>query len=149
MKLRDVMTNHVETVAPTQSLREAARLMRQFDVGPIPVCDGGRVIGILTDRDIAVRGVAAGLDPDATTVAEVMSRDLAFCHPDDDVEAAAKLLSSQQLRRLLVLDDQRRLSGIVSIGDLATRQHDPKLVGKVMEDVSQRAHAPAPKDRAR
>lgn len=149
MKLREVMTAHVEFVGPTQSLREAAQLMRQFDVGPVPVCEEGRVIGILTDRDIAVRAVAEGRDPEATPVAEVMSRNVAFCHPDDDVDVAADLMASRQLRRLLVLDSDRRLSGIVSLGDLAVRKHDPKLVGKVMEDVSQPSHAPTERDRAR
>jgi CBS domain-containing protein len=143
------MTQHVEFVEPTQSLREAAQLMRQLDVGPMPVCEEGRVVGILTDRDITIRAVADGRDPDATPVAEVMSRNVAYCHPEDEVEKAAELMASRQLRRLLVLDAERRLSGIVSIGDLATRKHDPKLVGKVIEDVSQPGNTPTSRDRTR
>lgn len=142
MKLREVMTPNVEYVTPTQSLRHAAQLMREFDVGPVPVCEEGRVVGIVTDRDIAIRAVAEGRDPEATPVAEVMSRNVAFCHPDDDVETATDLMASRQLRRLLILDSDRRLSGIVSLGDLAVRKHDPKLVGKVMEDVSQPSSTP-------
>jgi CBS domain-containing protein len=143
------MTRQVESVAPTQTLREAAQMMRQFDVGPIPVCEAGRVVGLLTDRDITVRAVAEGRDPNTTPVAAIMSRDIAFCHPEDEVKDAAKLMADKQIRRLVVLDRDLRLAGIVSLGDLATAGHDPKLIGKVMEDVSQPLHGSERDDRAR
>lgn len=142
MKLRDVMTPQVEFVAPAQTLREAAQKMRQFDVGPMPVCDAGRVVGMLTDRDIAIRAVAEGYDPATTPVAKIMSRDVAFCGPDDDLEAAAKLMSEKQIRRLVILDSDRRLAGIVSLGDLATTGRDLRMVGEVMEEVSQPGRGP-------
>jgi CBS domain-containing protein len=146
MKLREVMTRKVEFVEPTQSLREAAQLMRQYDIGPIPVCSAGRVVGMLTDRDIAIRAVAEGRDPKTTAVRDIMSTDISSCGLDDDVKDAAKLMADKQIRRLVVLDAERRLAGIVSLGDLAVGVDDPIMVGKIMEDVSQPSHGTSPGD---
>lgn len=140
MKLGTLMTRQVEVVAPSASLRQAARMMRDHEIGPVPVVENGRVVGILTDRDIAIRGVAEGRDPEKTTVADIMTRDVDCCQEDEDVEKAAKLMSDKQIRRLVVLDRERRLAGIVSLGDLALAAGSPAMVGAVLEDVSKPGH---------
>jgi CBS domain-containing protein len=119
MKIADVMTRDVEVVSPTSSVREAARKMDRLNVGVLPVCDGKRLVGMITDRDITVRVSAAGEDPDKTRVQEVMSQHVRWCMEDDPVEEAEKLMTEAQIRRLPVLDGDHMLVGIVSLGDLA------------------------------
>ncbi len=136
MQLKDLMTPDVEVVRPQTLLREAADRMRELNVGVMPVCDGGRLVGILTDRDIAVRAVADGDDPNTTSVADVMSGDVCFCYEDQAVEEAAELMEQQQVRRLPILDREDNLVGIVSLGDLAVDGQDEKLKAQVVESVS-------------
>lgn len=136
MQIRDLMTPDVEVVRPETPLREAADRMRELNVGVMPVCEGRRIVGILTDRDIAVRAVAEGDDPNATTVAQVMTSDVAFCYDDQPVEEAAELMEQQQIRRLPILDRDERLVGILSLGDLAVDGQDEKLKADVVEGVS-------------
>lgn len=136
MQIRDLMTPDVEVVRPETPLREAADRMRELNVGVMPVCEGRRIVGILTDRDIAVRAVAEGDDPNATTVAQVMTSDVAFCYDDQPVEEAAELMEQQQIRRLPILDRDERLIGILSLGDLAVDGQDEKLKADVVEGVS-------------
>jgi CBS domain-containing protein len=137
MKLKDVMTPGVREISPDASLRDAARQMKELNVGALPVCDGERIVGMLTDRDIAIRAVAEGCDPDATRASEVMSPGVVWCSEDDDVREAARLMEKRQIRRLLVMDRNKKAIGIVSLGDLATRHHDDKLSGQVLEGVSE------------
>ncbi len=118
MKISEVMTTEVETVSADQTAREAAAFMLRADAGSIPVCEGDRVIGMITDRDIAVRGIAEGRGPD-TPVSELMSDGIICAHEDDDVQAVATRMSEEQVRRLPVIDSEERLVGIVSLGDLA------------------------------
>jgi CBS domain-containing protein len=127
MLLREVMTPHVEVVHPDATLREAAQKMQTLDVGPIPVCDGDRLQGMLTDRDITVRATAAGRDPNTTRVREVMTPDVVYCFEDQDVQEAAQVMEERQIRRLIVLNRDKRLVGIVSLGDLATQTGDEEL----------------------
>jgi CBS domain-containing protein len=133
--LKEVMTQGVETISPESPLIEAAEKMKDLDVGGIPVCENDRLIGMLTDRDITVRIVAAGRDPRAANVSEAMSSDPVYCFEDQAVEDAAKLMQERQLRRLMVLDRNHRLVGIVSLGDLAT-QADARVGGEILEQVS-------------
>lgn len=135
MKISDVMTREVATVRPDQTAREAASFMLQGDAGSIPVMDGEKLIGMITDRDIAVRGVAKGHGPD-TPVRELMSSGLICARVDDDIEEAAKKMSDAQVRRLPVIDDQERLCGIVSLGDLS-RETDDESADEALEGVSQ------------
>src|SRR3989440_1225274 len=114
MKVKDVMTRGAECVRPEATLQEAAQKMKSLDVGPMPVCDGDRLVGMLTDRDITVRAVAQGFDPKTTKVRDVMSPDVFWCFEDQDVREAAKLMQEKQIRRLLVLSHDKRLTGIVS-----------------------------------
>lgn len=133
MLLRDVMTRDVEIVRPDAPLRDAARLRREIDVGPIPVCDGERLIGMLTDRDITIRAVAEGRDPNTTCVRDVMTPDVACCFEDQDVEQAAALMEERQIRRLPVLDERKRLVGIVSLGDLAVTDESGRIAETLAE----------------
>jgi CBS domain-containing protein len=141
MKVKDVMTHEVECVGPQATLQEAAARMKSLDVGPIPVCEADRVIGILTDRDIVVRAVAEGRDARSTRVQEVMTRDLVCAHEDDDVKDAARLMKEHQVRRVIVLTRDNRLAGIVSTKDIAVDTGDKKLAGDVLEKVSEDALA--------
>ena len=140
MRVRDVMSRGVECIGPERTIQEAARKMRDMDVGPLPVCgDGERLIGMITDRDITVRAIAEGCDPKQTTVREVMSEGIRFCFEDDDIEAAARMMQDEQIRRLVVLDENKRLVGIVALGDLATQSDDTRRTGEVLERVSEPA----------
>jgi len=120
--LADIMSTQVRTIQPQESLRRAAQCMQEFDIGALPVCDGERLLGMLTDRDITVRGIADGLNPDQACVSDIMSPEVEYCTVDQDAEDAKRLMGAKQLRRLPVLDKDRRLVGIVSLGDLATRE---------------------------
>ena len=105
MQLKDIMTPNVECVRPGDTLQEAARKMKDLDVGPMPVCgDNDKIVGMLTDRDITIRSTAAGTDPTTAKVSEAMTRDLVFCFDDQDVKEVAKMMKDKQIRRLVVLD---------------------------------------------
>jgi CBS domain-containing protein len=135
MKISEVMTRNVETVRPDQTAQDAARFMLKADAGSIPVADGDRLIGMITDRDIAVRGIARGYGPD-TPVRELMTDDVVCARADDDVEDAASKMSEAQVRRLPVIDEQDRLCGIVSLGDLSREAGDESAT-EALECVSQ------------
>ena len=135
MKVSEVMTRDVQTVRPDQPVQEAASFMLSADAGSIPVTEGDRLIGMITDRDIAVRGIAKGYGPD-TPVRELMTDDLVIARIDDDVEDVASRMSQAQVRRLPVIDQDERLCGIVSLGDLS-RETDDDCATEALEGVSQ------------
>jgi CBS domain-containing protein len=135
MKVSEVMTRDVQTIRADQRVQEAASFMLNEDAGSIPVTDGERLIGMITDRDIAVRGVAKGYGPD-TPVRELMTDDIVCAREDDDVDDVASKMSEAQVRRLPVIDDQERLCGIVSLGDLS-RETDDESAAEALEGVSQ------------
>lgn len=135
--VRDVMTRGVETTAPDTPIAEAARRMRDLDVGSLPVTDGSRLLGIVTDRDLSVRATAAAKDPNNTRVREVMSPELAWVFDDEPADAAARVMRERQIRRLPVLDRSDRLVGVVALADLATDLGDDKLKGATLEEISQ------------
>ena len=135
MKVSECMTSQVETVTADQTVQEAAKFMLQADAGSIPVVDGDRLIGMITDRDIAVRGIAKGNGPD-TPVRELMTDDLIVARDDDDVEEVARKMSSAQVRRLPVIDAEERLCGIVSLGDLS-READDGTAEQALQGVTQ------------
>jgi len=135
MKVSDVMTRDVQTVRPDQTAKEAASFMLSADAGSIPVTDGDRLVGMITDRDIAVRGVAKGNGPD-TPVRDLMSSDCICAREDDNIEDIASKMSKAQVRRLPVIDSNERLCGIVSLGDLS-RETDTDTAGQALEGVSQ------------
>jgi CBS domain-containing protein len=120
-RLRDVMTRDVKTIAPTATVHEASNLMKTLDVGAIPVCNGQRLEGMVTDRDIVLRVVAESRDPKTTQVREAMTAKAFYGYEDQDVEEAAKVMQEQQIRRLPVINHEKQLVGIVSLGDLAVK----------------------------
>jgi len=146
MELKDFISYHVEAVSPDDSLKQAAVKMRDLDVGSMPVCEGNRVIGMVTDRDITIRATAAGDDPTNTKVGAVMTPDVVYCTEDDTVQEAARLMQEHQIRRLLVLNQERELVGIVSLGELSTATGDRQLAGETLERVSDPAEYRQPSE---
>jgi CBS domain-containing protein len=135
--VKDIMTRQVEVIHPEATLWEAAKKMASLDVGPLPVCTGEELVGMLTDRDITVRATAQGRDPKTTRVHEVMTPDVIYAFEDDDVSEAARIMREQQIRRLAVLNQSKRLVGIISLGDLSVYSGDAHRVGKTLEAVSE------------
>lgn len=135
MKVGDCMTRDVEIANPEQSIREVAQMMGRLDAGVMPVADNDRLVGMITDRDIAVRGVALGKGPDAK-VRDVMSREVKYCFDDDDVEDVLDNMGDLRVRRLPVLNRDKRLVGIVSLGDLA-RNGEVAEAGEALSGISQ------------
>jgi len=135
----DVMTNGVECTSPEATLQEAAERMKLLDVGALPVCDQDRLVGVLTDRDIILRSVSAGHDPRRDRVRDAMTPQVTHCFADQDVVEIVRLMRDRQVRRLPVLSRDKRLVGIVSLGDLATETGDEQLVGHALEGISEPA----------
>jgi len=135
------MTRNAECVRPDASVQEAAGRMKTLDVGSLPVCDSDRLVGVITDRDIAVRSASAGHDPRSDRVDKNMTPGIVFCFEDEDAEDAAKKMRDKQIRRLPVLNRDKRLVGIVSLGDLAVETRDDKLAGRTLEEVSEPCQA--------
>ncbi len=131
----DVMTRNVRTLTPTSTIAEAAKAMDELNVGVIPVCEGDKLVGMVTDRDIVVRAVAQGLGGD-TPLARVMSTDLRSARESDDLDTVLANMASSQVRRLPVLDRAERLIGIVSIGDIAVKGQDEEDVGQSLGEIS-------------
>lgn len=137
MQVKDVMTKDAEWTFATMPLDKAAERMRDLNVGSLPVCDSDRLVGIITDRDITVRAISLSLDPATTRVADVMTPVIHSCFEDQRIEEAAALMKEKQIRRLPVLDRNRRLVGIVSLGDLAVEVGDDALSGDTLEKISE------------
>ncbi len=136
MKVSEIMTSDFEMIDSTSSLTEAAQKMKSLNVGFLPVQEGTRLIGLATDRDIVVRAVAEGLDPNSTQVKDVITSELVFCYEDDSIEDVARLMEDNQIRRLIVCDRDRTPVGIVSLGDIAAKTGDERLAGEILERVS-------------
>jgi CBS domain-containing protein len=133
MLVREAMTHRAETIGPEETLETAARKMRDVGVGALAVCEEGRAVGILTDRDILVRGIAAGWDPAAATVRSAMTAQLIACREDEDLAVAATRMEAGAVRRLVVVDAAERLLGILSVDDVAL--HSRSLAGEIVEQV--------------
>lgn len=139
MLLRDVMTAGVEVVSPDRSILDCAEKMEALDVGVLPVCNGQKIVGMVTDRDIVIKGVAARHDPQTTKVTEIMTSPVIYAFDDQSVEDALKLMESKQVRRLIVVDRNKKLVGIASLGDIAVKAGDSYLTGEALEKVSEPA----------
>lgn len=135
MKIKDIMTTDVKSVSPNDSLSQAALLMEQLNVGSVPVVDNNKVVGIVTDRDITLRNVARGQNPNQK-VSDVMTTNVTSAPPDMDVHSAANIMASNQIRRLPVVDNGN-LVGIVAIGDLAVEDIFENEAGEALHDISQ------------
>lgn len=139
MQISEIMTRGVETVAPDASLQQAAAAMEALGVGSLPVCDGRRLVGAITDRDIVVRGVAAGLSPVDSLVRECMTPDIAYAFDDEEADEVLDRMKTLQVRRLAVLNRDKALVGIVSLGDIATEPRAAALgsVGAAVAEISE------------
>ena len=135
MKVKEAMHNGVEWAAPQTPIPEIARRMRDLDIGAIPVGENDRLIGMVTDRDIACRAVANGADLGTLTARDVMSKGIFYCRDSEELEDAMRIMEQKQVRRLPVIDDQKRMVGILSLGDIAdATPHE--LSGEVVAAVS-------------
>jgi CBS domain-containing protein len=141
-KIRDIMSPNVTLIRLETTVRDAAEKMKALDVGALPVTDGEKIKGMLTDRDIVVRCIAAGKDPASTPVREAMTERIKFVFDDDDVAAAADAMKDKQIRRLIVLNRAKRLVGLVSFGDLARHAEDVHLSAGVARRVAEPTNAP-------
>lgn len=136
MKLNEIVIPNPACIAPTATLSEAAQEMKLLDVGILPVCENGRVVGMVTDRDITVRGVAQEIDPLHATVSEVMTEETVWCYEDQDILDAVGLMEKWQFRRLPVLNREERLVGIVSLGDLVAHTGGQGRISEFFEKTS-------------
>ena len=136
MLVKSCMTKNVEVVEPACSLREAAEKMRDGDFGMLPIAENDRLIGMLTDRDIVIRAVAEGKDPRQVQVRDIMSKSVLYCFEDQTLEEVAQNLGENQIRRLPVLSREKRLVGILSLGDLAQSKADPYQVEEALNHIS-------------
>ncbi|VVC75677.1 Hypoxic response protein 1 [Aquicella siphonis] len=136
MQAKDVMSRKPEFLPPSATLKQAADQMRTHDYGFIPVGENDRLIGALTDRDIAIKAVAEGWDPNKKTVREVMHKGVYFCLEDDPLEKVIQQMEKLQVRRLIVLNKSKRMTGIISLGDIATKSRNAKLCYELAEAVS-------------
>jgi CBS domain-containing protein len=142
MKCSEIMTKDPSCCLPTDTVFEAAQIMKSEDVGPIPIISDKqmkKLKGIVTDRDLALKVVAEGLDPKNTTVEEVMTTGVATCSPDDNAHEVLELMEQHQVRRIPIVDDNDRLVGIISQADIATRLEEPKKTAEVVEQISRAA----------
>ena len=139
-KCRNVMTENLVFCTPEDTVSKVAQLMKREDIGPVLIVDNERskkLVGIVTDRDLALKVVGEGRDPKTTKVEEVMSRKLVTCHADDDIENALKAMAQYQLRRIPVVDANMSLVGIISQADVATRVDEPEKTAEVVREISQ------------
>lgn len=136
MKVQDIMTSSVSSVQPTDSIGNAAQAMADYDVGALPVLDGQKLVGIVTDRDIAIRAVASGIDAEKP-VRLVMTEEVATCSAETDVEDALELMSNEQVRRLPVCNGDNEVVGIVALADAAHRDPDKREVAEALAEISE------------
>ena len=137
MQLRDIMTHEVETIRPDASLQAAAQMMAALDVGMLPVVEGDKLLGSITDRDVTVRATARGLDPKETSVRRAMTVNLICATESQPISYALQLMMDLQIRRLPILDEHKKLVGIISLGDLAKVIDDKHMTGRALERISE------------
>jgi CBS domain-containing protein len=143
MKLKEIMTSEVEVIHPNDTLQTAARKMHDRDIGFLPVCDGDRLIGVLTDRDLITRALAEGTESKAMLGRYLVTSPAIYCFDDQNVDEAAKLMHDNQIRRLVILNRDKRMVGVISLGDLAMNIDDKKS-GDVLQSVSEPLSASRP-----
>jgi CBS domain-containing protein len=139
MQVKDIMTFNVETIDSNASLIEAARKMKELEVGALPVWKNGKLVGMVTDRDITIRAVAEKKNPSTTSVKEIMSSDVCCCFDDDDIHEAARMMEERSIHRLLVTNRNNEPVGFISLSDFAVKSHDEHLTYEVLERISEPA----------
>lgn len=136
MKVKDVMHEHAEYINRDRTVREAAEMMAKGDYGCLPIEENDRMIGMITDRDITLRVVAKGLDPNVTKVSECMSKGIEYCFENDNLLDVGEMMASQKVRRMPVINESKRLVGMLSLGDIASKARDQNLSHEILSHVS-------------
>lgn len=139
MLVKDVMSNEPHFMHPTDTIEEAAKKMKQWGTGFVPVGEDDRLLGAVTDRDIVLRAVAQGRDIMSTTLGDILSEHIEYCFDDEALEEAAKHMEEKQIRRLVVLNREKRMVGILSLGDIACKAKDNNLSGEILDFISKKA----------
>ncbi len=135
LKCRDIMTSSLKTATRTNTLKEVAAMMRDGDMGSVPVVEDEKLVGIVTDRDIVVRAIAEGKDV-ATSVADAMTTDIFSVRPDDFAFEAVRMMGDKQVRRIPVVDDEGKLAGIIAMADIALEMEDEREIAETLEEIS-------------
>ncbi|CAN5330461.1 CBS domain-containing protein [soil metagenome] len=136
MKVKDIMSTKPHYISPQTTLQEAAIKMSEWGLGSLPIGENDKLIGMLTDRDITIRGVAKGKNPSTTPVKDVMTMKVLYCYENDDVNKVSDSMCGEKIRRLIVLNDNKRFTGFISLGDIAAKTHDHDLTGHILEIVA-------------
>lgn len=139
MQINEIMTSRCETVSADATLAQAAEKMRSLDVGSLPVVRKDTLLGMITDRDITVRAVAQGRDPNTTRVTDIMTPEIFYCYIDDDIHEAAQMMEEKAIHRLLVLNHNNQPVGFVALTDFAVKSHDERLAWEILERISEPA----------
>lgn len=139
MQVKEIMTHNAETIGSEANLTEAAQKMRLLEVGALPVWEGAEVVGMITDRDIAVRATAEGKNPSSTRVSEIMTPEVFYCFEEDDIHEAAAMMEEKSIHRLLVLNSDNEPIGFVSLADFACKSRDERLAWEILEKISEPA----------
>ncbi|HZA52643.1 MAG TPA: CBS domain-containing protein [Candidatus Udaeobacter sp.] len=139
MQVKDIMTRKVQAISPSTPVAEAAEIMKAHDVGALPVCEGNKLIGMLTDRDIIVRSTAEGFHPETIQAEEVMTRHAVYGFEDQDVGEASRIMEENQIRRLPILNREKCLVGVLSLGDIAVGTQNKELAGEALREISEPA----------
>ncbi len=137
MKVREIMTPNVECVGPETGVSELAGKMKSMDLGFIPICENDRLVGTVTDRDIVIRAIAEGKDINSCKAMDIMTKDVVYCFEDDNIKNVAQKMRDKEVRRILILNSEKRLTGVVSLGDLS--KVEEKESGKTLRDISEAA----------
>ena len=137
MKVREIMTTNVECVSPETNAVQLSQKMKTLDVGFNAICETDRLMGTVTDRDIVIRGIASGRDLNTCTARDIMTQDVFWCFEDDDVKDVAQKMSNKEVRRMLILNEEKRLVGVVSLGDIS--KVEEKQSGKTLKDITEAA----------
>jgi len=139
MKVQEIMTRKVECVDPTLPIAKVAEKMRDLNIGFIPICQADRLVGTVTDRDITTQSVAQGRDPRLATVSEIMSASIFYCYEDEDIRDVARQMQEKEVRRMIILNRNKRLVGVVSLGDLARLVAEKSLAGETLAEIAEAA----------
>ena len=138
--VKDVMTKHVECLGPETSLRDIAAKMKEIDAGSIPICDKDRLVGMVTDRDIVIKTLGSDRDPDAVKAGDVMTSPIVYCFEDQPIEEVARIMEVKQVRRIVALTREKRLAGIISLGDISLKGGSNEVSEEILEQVSKPIH---------
>lgn len=138
MLVKEAMSKHPDALSEEMTLTQAASEMQKHDFGFLPIKHDGEIAGVVTDRDLVIRALANGLDPNQAKLKDIMTKELYYCHEDDDIEKVVEQMCDKQVHRLAVYDKNNQLSGVVSVGDIARKCNDTDLCGKLTEAIHQK-----------